>query len=33
MANGANDFEPSSLAVQQMKKYYDAKIDTGATTT
>jgi hypothetical protein len=32
MANCANDFEPSSLVMQQTKIYYDIKTDTGATT-
>ncbi len=31
MANCANDFEPSSLVVQQTEIYYDARTDTGAT--
>jgi hypothetical protein len=29
----ANDFEPSSLVVQQAEIYYDIRTDTGATTT
>jgi hypothetical protein len=33
MANCANDFEPSSLVVQQTEIYYDVRTDTGATTT
>jgi hypothetical protein len=33
MTNYANDFEPSSLVVQQTEIYYDVRIDTGATTT
>jgi hypothetical protein len=33
MANYADDFEPSSLVVQQIEIYYDVRIDTGATTT
>jgi hypothetical protein len=33
MTNCADDFEPSSLVVQQTKIYYDVRIDTGATTT
>jgi hypothetical protein len=33
MANCANDFEPSSLVVQQMEIYYDVRTGTGATTT
>jgi hypothetical protein len=31
MANCANNFEPSSLVVQQTKIYYDVRIDTRAT--
>jgi hypothetical protein len=31
MPNCADDFEPSSLVVQQTEIYYDIKIDTGAT--
>jgi hypothetical protein len=33
MVNCINDFEPSSLVVQQTKINYDVRIDTGATTT
>jgi hypothetical protein len=33
MANCANDFEPSSLVVQQIEIYYDVRIDIGPTTT
>jgi hypothetical protein len=33
MVNYANDFEPSSLVVQQMEIYYDVRTDTGAITT
>jgi hypothetical protein len=33
MANCAGDFEPSSLVVQQMKIYYNVRIDNGAITT
>jgi hypothetical protein len=33
MANCADNFEPSSLVVQQTEIYYDVMIDTGATTT
>jgi hypothetical protein len=29
MVNCANDFEPSSLVVQQTEIYYDVRIDTG----
>jgi hypothetical protein len=32
MANYANDFELSSLVVQQMKIYYDVRIDIEAIT-
>jgi hypothetical protein len=32
MANYADDFEPSSLVVQQTEIYYDVGIDTEATT-
>jgi hypothetical protein len=33
MDNCADDFEPSSLVVQQTEIYYDVRIDTGTTTT
>jgi hypothetical protein len=33
MANCADDFEPSSLIVQETEIYYDVRIDIGATTT
>jgi hypothetical protein len=33
MINCADNFEPSSLIVQQTEIYYDVRIDTGATTT
>jgi hypothetical protein len=33
MVNCANDFESSSLIVQQMEIYYDVRTDTEATTT
>jgi hypothetical protein len=33
MVNCANNFEPSSLVVQQTKIYYDVRTDTGVTTT
>jgi hypothetical protein len=33
MNNFVDDFEPSSLVVQQTEIYYDVGIDTGATTT
>jgi hypothetical protein len=33
MANCADDFEPSSVVVQQTEIYYDVRIDTGATIT
>jgi hypothetical protein len=33
MANCADDFDPSSLVVQQTEIYYDVRIDNGATTT
>jgi hypothetical protein len=33
MVNYVDDFEPSSLVVQQMKLYYDAMLDTQATPT
>jgi hypothetical protein len=33
MANCADNFEPSSLVVQQTEIYYYVRIDTGATTT
>jgi hypothetical protein len=33
MANCPNDFELSSLVVQQAEIYYDVRTDTGATTT
>jgi hypothetical protein len=29
MANGANDFDPSYLVVQQTKIYYDVRTDIG----
>jgi hypothetical protein len=32
MANYADDFEPSSLVVQQTEIYYDIRIDTETTT-
>jgi hypothetical protein len=33
MTNCDDDFEPSSLIVQQTEIYYDVRIDIGATTT
>jgi hypothetical protein len=33
MANCADDFEPSSLVMQQTQIYYYVRIDTKATTT
>jgi hypothetical protein len=33
MTNYADNFEPSSLVVQQMEIYYNIRIDAGATTT
>jgi hypothetical protein len=33
MANCVDDFEPSSLVVQQTEIYYDVKLDTRATPT